>query len=61
MLGGDYAWRHHIRRPVSEDAWAEIEALPDLGYEAIGEGWSVNLRGVSLNLDFLIERIEHLS
>lgn len=47
-----------FHRPVSEEAWAEIEALPELGYEAIGEGWSVNLRGVSLNLDFLIERIE---
>jgi hypothetical protein len=47
-----------FRRSVSDEAWAEIEALPGLEYEAVGEGWSVNLGGVLPSLDFLIERIE---
>ena len=49
-------------REMSTEAWAEIAARPSLEYEPRDDGgWVVNLRGVLLELDFILARLQPLS
>lgn len=53
-----YASRLNRDQAFSERAWEEIEDDPALEFEErMGGGWSVNLAGVLLRLDFLIENV----
>ncbi|HEX3173325.1 MAG TPA: hypothetical protein VHQ43_03780 [Solirubrobacterales bacterium] len=45
-------------REISESAWSEIAAAPEIGYVPRDDGgWEVNLKGVLLRLSFILERL----
>jgi hypothetical protein len=41
---------------LGAEAWKEIRVDPEIEFELLNLGWSVNLRGVLLRLPFLLER-----
>lgn len=46
-------------RAISEPAWSEIMAAPEIEYVPRDDGgWEVNLKGVLLRLDFILERLD---
>jgi hypothetical protein len=52
---GIYAARLNFDPAISKEGWEKIKADKGLEYETVdGGGWSINLRGVLLHLDFLL-------
>lgn len=43
---------------IAGEAWRRVTADPDIGFKQLERGWHVNLKGVLLRLDWLLQTIE---